>query len=113
RLGIAWAPHANGMLGHLTGDQGKFSIRAGAGVYFNQVEEELTLQNLGAPPFALTSAGIADSPNLGVASFAAPFTDIQTGVSRSNKFPFTPPAAGSSVDFSFFEPFSLNLLDPH
>jgi hypothetical protein len=113
RLGIAWAPHANGMLGHLTGDQGKFSIRAGAGVYFNQVEEELTLQNLGAPPFALTSAGIADSPNLGVASFAAPFTDIQTGVSRSNKFPFTPPPAGSNVDFSFFEPFSLNLLDPH
>ena len=40
----------------LTGDQGKFSIRAGAGIYYNQVEEELSLQNLTAPPFSLRLA---------------------------------------------------------
>ena len=113
RLGLAWAPHSSGKLGWLTGDQGKFSIRAGAGIYFNQIEEELTLQNLQAPPFALGSGGIADSPVFGNPGFAAPFTDVSTGVSIANKFPFTPAPAGSNVDFTFFEPFSLNLLDPH
>jgi len=113
RLGLAWAPHANGKLGRLTGDAGKFSIRAGVGVYFNQIEEELTLQNLTAPPFAITSFGASDFPLFGNPSFAAPFVDIQGRGAIPNKFPFTPPAAGSNVDFSFFEPFSLNLLDPN
>lgn len=117
RLGIAWAPHASGALGHLTGDQGKFSIRTGVGVYFNQVEEELSLQNLTAPPFSVSSSGIGDFN--GSPTFAAPFTDIAgrplgTGgtATLTNKFPFTPPAAGTAVDFSFFEPMSLNVLDP-
>ncbi len=110
RLGLAWAPHASGPLGWLTGDQGKFSVRAGVGVYFNQSEEELTLQNLTAPPYQISDAGIGDVG--GHPSFAAPFTDISTGASISNKYPFTPPPAGSAVDFSFFEPMSLNLLDP-
>ena len=110
RLGVAWAPHASGPLGRLTGDQGKFSIRAGVGIYFNQVEEELSLQNLTAPPFSLTDAGITDVG--GHPSFKAPFTDIQTGASIPNKYPYTPPAAGSAVDFGFFSPMSLNVLDP-
>jgi hypothetical protein len=129
RLGLAWAPH----WGRFTGDQGKFSIRAGVGVYFNQIEEELTLQNLQAPPFALGSSGAGDQS--GHPSFAAPFNSINPGVvtftsyngtnatkpvttatvnpvTITNKFPFTPPPAGSNVDFTFFEPMSLNLLDP-
>jgi len=110
RLGFAYSPHASGMLGRLTGDQGKFSIRAGAGVYYNQSEEELTLQNLTAPPFQISDGGITDVG--GHPSFAAPFTDIKTGASIPNKYPFTPPAAGSAVDFTFFEPMSLNVLDP-
>ncbi len=110
RLGLAWAPHASGALGRLTGDQGKFSIRAGAGIYYNRSEEEVTLQNLLAPPFSLIDAGISDVG--GNPSFAAPFTDIATGTSIPNKYPFAPPPAGSSVDFTFFEPFSLNIIDP-
>ena len=110
RLGVAWAPHASGPLGHLTGDQGKFSIRAGAGIYYNQVEEELSLQNLTAPPFSLSDSGIGDIG--GSPSFAAPFVDIAGRASIPNKYPFTPPPAGSNVDFTFFEPFSLNVLDP-
>jgi Carboxypeptidase regulatory-like domain len=109
-LGLAWAPHASGMLSHLTGNPGQFSVRAGVGVYYNQSEEELTLQNLTAPPFQISDAGIGDVG--GHPSFAAPFTDISTGASIPNKYPFSPPAAGSAVDFSFFEPMSLNLLDP-
>jgi hypothetical protein len=154
RLGLAWAPHASGMLGRLTGDQGKFSIRAGVGVYYNQSEEELTLQNLTAPPFQISDAGVGDVG--GHPSFAAPFSSINPAAvnftiyngilapttncggagqpacqitppcpqppgvacggigaaSIANKYPFSPPPAGSNVDFSFFEPMSLNLLDP-
>ena len=145
RLGLAWAPHASGTLGRLTGDQGKFSIRAGVGIYYNQVEEELSLQNLTAPPFSLSDAGIGDVG--GSPSFAAPFNSVNPGTvpavttyngvlapnpitppctspgqkncnspvggaTLANKYPFTPPAAGSNVDFTFFEPMSLNVLDP-
>lgn len=118
RLGMAWAPHANGWLSKLTGDPGKFSVRTGVGIYYNQVEEELSLQNLTAPPFSISDAGVGDVG--GSPSFISPFTDIAGrpvgpgGTSSiANKYPFTPPAAGSAVDFSFFEPMSLNVLDPH
>ena len=133
RLGVAWSPEGSGALGHLTGGPGKFSIRAGVGMYFNQVEEEQTLQNLTAPPFALTDIGVGDVG--GHPSFAAPFTSVNpapvvftsynglgsttptsavtvNNASINNKYPFTPPPAGSNVDFSFFQPFSLNVIDP-
>src|ERR1700722_19900139 len=84
RLGLAWAPHSSGKLGWLTGDRGKFSIRAGVGVYFNQIEEELTLQNLTAPPFALSSSGAGDQ--LGHPSFAAPFNSINPAVVTFTSF---------------------------
>jgi Carboxypeptidase regulatory-like domain len=123
RVGFAYSPN----WGRISGGPGKFSIRGGYGIYFNRGEEELTLQNLNAPPFSLASNGIADVA--GNPSFIAPFTDIkcvdQNGkaiagcvpsgpsVSIPNKFPFTVPAAGSAVDFGFFESFSLNVLDPN
>lgn len=133
RLGIAWAPEGSGALQHLTGAQGKLSIRAGVGVYFNQVEEEQTLQNLTAPPFALTDIGVGDVG--GHPSFSTPFSSINpatvmytsynglgaasptstvsvANASIPNKYPFTPPPAGSNVDFTFFQPFSLNVIDP-
>jgi hypothetical protein len=132
RLGFAWAPHSSApFLSKITGDQGKFSIRGGAGMYYNRSEEELTLQNLLAPPFSLFDGGIGDLGAGQIPSFSTPFTDIrcvsQTGTaiapgsgacpatnsSIANKYPFTPPKAGAAVDFSFYEPFSLNLLDPN
>jgi len=130
RLGFAWAPQRSGALEHLTGGPGQLSVRAGVGVYFNQVEEEQTLQNLTAPPFALTDFGVGDVG--GNPSFAAPFTSVNpatvnynvyTGTavkptsvpnaSIPNKYPFAPPPAGSAVDFTNFEPMSLNVVDPH
>jgi hypothetical protein len=77
RLGIAWSPQGSGALEHLTGGPGKFSVRAGVGVYFNQVDEEQTLQNLTAPPFALSDSGVQDVG--GHPSFAAPFTSVNPG----------------------------------
>ena len=112
RAGFAWSPN----LGRISGGTGKFSIRGGFGVYFNRYEEETALQNLDAPPFGITSAGAGDVPSpsnpnppaSGSPGFANPFADV-TGVgSNPNKFPFTPPPLGSPVDFTFFEPFSIN-----
>lgn len=140
RLGFAWAPQGSGALEHLTGGAGRFSLRGGVGVYFNQVEEEQTLQNLTAPPFALSDIGVGDVG--GNPSFAAPFTSVNpaavtitnylgssntcgtppvacptststvNAASIPNKYPFTPPAAGSAVDFTNFFPMSLNVIDP-
>jgi len=123
RIGFAYSPNWR----WISGGPGKFSVRGGFGMYYNRGEEELTLQNLNAPPFALQTFGIADAG--GNPSFIAPFTDIKCvdhngnpiagctpsgpSVSIANKFPFAPPAPGSPVDFTFFEPMSLNLLDPN
>ena len=48
RLGFAWSPDS----------ARKWSIRGGFGIYYNQIEEELTLQNLQSPPFSLTDFGV-------------------------------------------------------
>jgi hypothetical protein len=100
RFGFAWSP----------GTSRKWSLRGGFGVYFNRGEEELTLQNLLAPPFSLIDFGVGDIG--GNPSFADPWMDITGAFSIPNKYPFNAPQPGSSVDFGFYEPFSLNLIDP-
>ena len=99
RIGFAWNPMK------------KLTVRAGWGIYFDNSEEELTLQNLIAPPFALIDFGAGD---VGLtSSFARPFTDQTLTTTIPNKYPFTPPTAGAAVNFGFFEPFSLNVMDPN
>jgi hypothetical protein len=101
RIGFAWNPLR------------KLTLRAGWGIYYDNSEEELTLQNLLAPPFALIDTGAGDFPLFGSPSFANPFTDVSGAGSIPNKYPFTPPPPGSAVDFAhFFEPFALNIVDP-
>jgi hypothetical protein len=109
RFGFAWSPN----LGLISGGTGKFSLRGGFGLYFNRFEEETALQNLGAPPFGVGSLGASDVG--GSPSFANPFNDVtgDPSVSEANKFPFTPPAPGAPVDFTFFEPMSINTNDPN
>jgi hypothetical protein len=106
RFGFAWSPS----LGRISGGTGKFSIRGGFGIYFNRYEEETALQNLGAPPFGVSSGGAGDaglSPG-----FANPFAAVDGSGAIGNKFPFTPPPLGSAVDFTFFEPMSINTNSP-
>jgi len=101
RIGFAWNPIK------------KLTVRAGWGIYYDASEEENTLQNLLAPPFALLDAGAGDFPLFGSPSFATPFTDVSGAGAIPNKYPFTPPPPGSAVDFAhFFEPFALNVIDP-
>jgi len=100
RLGFAWSP----------GTSSKWSLRGGFGVYYNQVEEELTLQNLLAPPISLVDYGVGDVG--GSPSFAAPYVDVAGRGSIANKYPYTAPAKGSNFDFSLAMPFSLNVIAP-
>jgi hypothetical protein len=104
RFGFAYSPHWGGWL--TNGQANKTSVRGGFGIYYNRFEEETALQNLGAPPFGLNSGGVADAG--GSPTFADPWTDISGAGSIANKFPFTPPAPGSPVNFARFEPMTLN-----
>jgi len=129
RLGFAWSPH----WGWLSGPD-KMSIRAGAGLYYNRGEEELTLQFLTDPPFGLTDAGVGDVG--GSPSFATPFTSVNpntvnytvyngssatttttpstiAAASIPNKYPFVVPKPGAPVNWAFYEPFGLATIDPN
>lgn len=99
RFGFAYSPGGNGSNPTLV-------IRGGVGLYFNRSEEELALQNLGAPPFSLSSIGAVNP------TFANPYVNIATGAVTPNPFPFTPPAKGSAVDYTPYEPMSLNVISP-
>jgi hypothetical protein len=100
RFGFAYSPGSS--------SNKSFVIRGGFGVYFNRSEEELALQNLGTAPFSISSIGAVS----GHPSFANPFVDIATGAVTPNPFPFTPATPGSSVDFTPYEPLTLNTISP-
>ena len=104
RLGFAFTPNGGN---RLLGGNGKTSIRAGIGWYFNRSEEELNLQDLGIPPFGLTSNGVGDIG--GNPSFPDPWTDINGGGTLTNKFPYVTPGPGTVVDFSQFFPMGAGL----
>jgi hypothetical protein len=108
RAGLAYTPN----WGNLTGN-GKTSIRAGFGLYFNRSEEELNLQDLGIAPFGLTSLGVAGASTATTnysPSFPNPYLDIASPFSVAQPFPYVPPKPGTTgIDFAPFEPFGFNL----
>jgi hypothetical protein len=106
RLGFAWSP----------GNSQKWSIHAGAGIYYNRTEEEIALQNLSTPPFSTISFGVGGVG--GSPSFAAPYTGwcgaaAPTACSASNPFPYTAPKPGAAVNFAALEPLTINTLSPN
>jgi hypothetical protein len=96
RVGFAWSPDFNGV-------KGKSSLRGGFGLYYNRSEEELNLQDLGVPPFGLSSNGALNP------SFPNPFADINGGATVAQPFPYEPPGPGATPDFSVFYPFGFSL----
>jgi hypothetical protein len=104
RLGFAYTPDG---ASRFTGGAGKTSLRGGIGWYFNRSEEELNLQDLGIPPFGLTSNGAGDVG--GSPSFPDPWTDINGGGTLANKFPYVTPGPGTPIDFSQFFPMGAGL----
>lgn len=107
RLGFAFAPD----LGFLSGGSShKLSMRGGFGIYYNRTEEESSLNNLESAPFGISSFGASDS-GASATSFANPYQDIDTGTVYPNKFPYTFPTKGQTIDYSLFEPLGLNTYD--
>jgi hypothetical protein len=109
RIGLAWSPDSGPHF--LVGDNGQhaFAVRAGFGVYWNRDQEEGQTQNVGAPPFSLSSNGAADagfSP-----AFANPYADVAGHGSANNPFPFTSPTAGAAINWGSYGPMDLNMFD--
>jgi hypothetical protein len=105
RVGFAYAPGTSG------GRAGKLSIRGGVGYYYNRAEEEGILQNLGTPPFSITSHGVTDMGKFSP-GFANPYKDITSSTSEPNPFPFVPPSGASAPASAWITPMSLNAFDP-
>ncbi|HXO34220.1 MAG TPA: carboxypeptidase regulatory-like domain-containing protein [Candidatus Acidoferrales bacterium] len=109
RVGFAWSP----------GGSHDWSVRGGIGLYYNRSEEELALQTLLQPPFALGTNGAS---SISAPAFATPFTTVNAvpigtlgSGSKANPFPFVPPAPGATnIDFSTYAPIGLdfNVSDP-
>ena len=98
RVGIAYSPNAtSGPMAKLFGANGKTSIRAGWGMFYNPMEQ-LVLEQFGAePPFG-------GSTLLPGTFFNTPFV-AQNGTVNPN--PFTgilSPPAGTSTDWASFRP---------
>ena len=104
RLGLAYSPTANGLLGKIFGGPGKTSIRAGYGV-FSSVIQGLTIGiDEPQPPYGLSYT----SP--GQPLFATPYTTTDSAT-HVNPFPLTFPPLNATVnhpnpniDFSPFLP---------
>ena len=109
RVGIAYSPNfKDGFLGRVFGDNGKTSIRAGWGLFYNPIEE-LVLAQFGAePPFG-------GSSSLSSVFFNTPFVSQSDGTISPN--PFTgilSPVRGQPVDLSVFRPILLyGEFQPH
>jgi Carboxypeptidase regulatory-like domain/TonB-dependent Receptor Plug Domain len=96
RVGFAWDPMGNG----------KMSVRAGFGMFYDIPVSELTLQFLTAPPFGV-------QPNLfSIADITRPYTSsLENPI--ANPFPFTPIPRGGHFDFSSIAPIGLTVMDPN
>jgi len=101
RIGIAYSPNStSGALGKLFGANGKTSIRAGWGMFYNPMEQ-LVLEQFGAePPFG-------GSTFLPSTFFNTPFV-AQNGTINPNPFSgILSPKPGTAQDWSSFRPMLL------
>ena len=108
RIGIAYSPNfKSGPLATLFGSNGKTSIRAGWGLFYNPIEELVMAQFGAEPPFG-GSSSISDT------FFNTPFIS-QSGVVNPNPFNgIITPTKGQPTDLSLFRPILLyGEFQPH
>jgi hypothetical protein len=107
RLGLAYSPSfSEGALGKIFGGPGKTSVRASFGVYYTSVEDLNLFYEVGDAPFGLY--WVSPEPTM----FDEPFRTRSTGVSQTQRFPFTFPVPGSAanqtLDYSVYLPISFS-----
>lgn len=108
RIGIAYSPNfSGGPLAALFGSNGKTSIRAGFGLFYNPIEELVAAQFGAEPPFG-------GSSSLSDVFFNTPFVG-QGQVVNPNPFNgIINPVKGQPTDLSFFRPILLyGDFEPH
>ncbi|MGA8763068.1 MAG: carboxypeptidase regulatory-like domain-containing protein [Candidatus Sulfotelmatobacter sp.] len=108
RFGIAYSPNfASGPLAKLFGSNGKTSIRAGWGLFYNPIEE-LVLAQFGAePPFG-------GSSSLSGVFFNTPFVNQGEFTSPNPFGGIITPTKGQPTDLSLFRPILLyGEFEPH
>ena len=106
RLGMAYSPNFNGLLGKLFGAPGKSSIHAGFGMFFSAFEGLSAGIMSACAPY-----GYDYDSTVGLPSFAEPFRSATSAVINSQPFPSPIPAFGASpsnpnttVDWSKYSP---------
>ena len=104
RLGLAYSPTVNGVLGKIVGGPGTTSIRAGYGMFYSVIQGLTIGIDEPQPPYGLSYT----SP--GEPLFATPYTTTD-GATHVNPFPLTFPPLNatishpnSNIDFSPFLP---------
>ncbi len=91
RFGIAYTPSATeGLLGKLIGGPGTTSIRAGYGIFYEDIADAGLFVEIGDAPFG--NNWQAPTPPL----LATPYIDRSTGFNEGVKFPFIPPPPNAS-----------------
>jgi len=94
RVGIAWDVLGNG----------KLSIRAGYGIFYDAPISELTLQFLGVPPYGL-------QPAIYYTMYKDPYvTSLYNPM--ANPFPFKASKPGDRVDYTAFGTLGFTIMDP-
>ena len=109
RIGVAYSPNFDsGVLGKLFGNNGKTSIRAGWGLFYNPIEELVMAQFGAEPPFG-------GSSSLFETFFNTPFVYQAGGSKAPNPFGgILTPTPGHPVDYSLFRPILLfGEFQPH
>ena len=91
RLGIAYSPTADGLLGKILGGPGKTSIRAGYGIFYSVIQGLTIGIDEPQPPYGLSYT----SP--GEPFFATPYTTTD-GATHVNPFPLTFPPLNATIN---------------
>lgn len=95
RIGMAWDAFGNG----------KLSVRAGYGMFYDAPVSELTLQFLGKPPLGLQTVV------QGATDMTKPYSSALTPIPQP--FPFVPTARGGTFDYTNVAPLGLTVMDPN
>jgi Carboxypeptidase regulatory-like domain len=97
RVAFAYSPNfTSGPMNKIFGSSGKTAIRGAWGIFYTVVDDGTLFTEVADAPFGL----YWQQNNT---QFATPWVQMNGNVTGQH-FPFTPPAPGSVIDWSFYEP---------